>query len=61
MKMAKLPLYVTAILATFAIPLIAEAAEEGTLLKQAQEIFQPLPKDMATPEFPIIRERADLV
>jgi cytochrome c peroxidase len=60
MKMAKLPLYATAILATFAILLMAAAAEEDALLKQAQEIFQPLPKDMATPEFPIIRERVEL-
>ena len=28
------------------------AEDEAELLKRAQELFQPLPKDMATPEFP---------
>ena len=61
MKMVKLPPYVAIITATFTIPLMAAAAEENALLKQAQEIFQPLPKDMATAEFPITRERVELV
>ncbi|MEZ2141843.1 cytochrome c peroxidase [Bradyrhizobium sp. DN5] len=30
------------------------------LLAQAQQVFQPLPKDMATPEFPITPERVEL-
>ncbi|WP_245474177.1 cytochrome-c peroxidase [Bradyrhizobium zhanjiangense] len=30
------------------------------LLAQAQQVFQPLPKDMATPEFPIAPERVEL-
>jgi cytochrome c peroxidase len=58
--MAKLPLYAAGITATFAILLIAAAAEDAPLLKQAQGIFQPLPKDMATAEFPITRERVEL-
>ena len=58
--MTKLPLYATGIMATFAILLMAAAGEEGVLQKQAQEIFQPLPKDMATVEFPITRERVEL-
>jgi cytochrome c peroxidase len=58
--MAKLPLYAAGITATFAILLIAAAAEDAALLKQAQGIFQPLPKDMATAEFPITRERVEL-
>jgi cytochrome c peroxidase len=58
--MAKLPLYAACITATFAILLIAAAAEDAALLKQAQGIFQPLPKDMATAEFPITRERVEL-
>jgi cytochrome c peroxidase len=33
---------------------------DATLLERAQELFQPLPKDMATPEFPITKERVDL-
>ena len=57
--MVKLPLYAAGIVATFTILLMAAAAEDA-LLKQAQEIFQPLPKDMATAEFPITRERVEL-
>jgi cytochrome c peroxidase len=58
--MARLPLYAAGIAATFAILIIAAAAEDAALLKQAQGIFQPLPKDMATAEFPITRERVEL-
>jgi len=58
--MGKLPLYTAGVATTFAILLIAVAAEDTALLKQAQEIFQPLPKDMATAEFPITRERVEL-
>jgi len=58
--MVKLPLYIAVIAAAFTIPRMAAAAEEDALLKQAQEIFQPLPKDMATAEFPITRERVEL-
>jgi len=58
--MAKLHLYVAGITAMIAILPIAAAAEDAALLKQAQEIFQPLPKDMATAEFPITRERVEL-
>jgi cytochrome c peroxidase len=41
---------------------LATAVEEDdvTLLKRAQELFQPLPKNMATPESPITKERVDL-
>jgi cytochrome c peroxidase len=42
-----------------AIPAVA-AADDASLLKQAQEIFRPLPKDMGTPEFPVSRPRVDL-
>ena len=42
--MAKLPLYAAGITALFAILLVAAAAEDNALLKQAQGIFQPLPK-----------------
>jgi cytochrome c peroxidase len=58
--MAKLHLYAASIIASFAILFTAVAAEDAALLKQAQEIFQPLPKDMATAEFPITRERVEL-
>jgi cytochrome c peroxidase len=40
---------------------ILYAADADTdLLKQAQALFQPLPRDMGTPEFPITPERVDL-
>ena len=43
------------------ISLVTTQAEDETdLLKRAQELFQPLPKDMATREFPVTKERADL-
>ena len=39
----------------------ATAAEsEAERLKQAQGLFQPLPRDMATPETPITPQRVDL-
>jgi len=59
--MAKLPLYAASFTASFTILLSATAAEDAALLKQAQEIFQPLPRDMASAEFPITRERVELV
>src|ERR1700736_475885 len=58
--MTKLPLYVPGIAASFTLLLTAAATEHAALLKQAQEIFEPLPKDMATAEFPITRERVEL-
>ena len=58
--MAKLPLYAAGITAIFAILLIAAAAEDAALVKQAQGIFQPLPKDMAIEEFSITRDRVEL-
>jgi cytochrome c peroxidase len=58
--MARPSFYAAGITATFAILPMAAAAEDAALLKQAQEIFQPLPKDMATAEFPITRERVEL-
>ena len=39
----------------------SQAADNGAdLLKQAQDIFKPLPKDMATAEFPITPDRVAL-
>ena len=58
--MAKLPLYAAGITASFTILLTAAAAQDAALLKQAQEIFQPLPRDMASAESPIPRERVEL-
>ena len=36
------------------------AGADSELLAEAQNFFKPLPKDMATPEFPITPERVDL-
>ena len=58
--MAKLRLYAAGIAATFTILLTAAAADDAVLLKQAQEIFRPLPKNMGSAEFPITRERVEL-
>lgn len=58
--MTKLSLYAAGLAATFTVLLMAAAADDAGLLKQAQEIFQPLPKDMASAEFPITRERSEL-
>jgi cytochrome c peroxidase len=49
------------ILACFGTPADAwSATDDGALLKQAQEIFQPLPKDMGTTAFPVVPERVSL-
>ncbi len=46
-------------IAMLATPVLAaESAKE--LLTQAQQIFAVLPKDMATPEFPVTTERVEL-
>jgi len=58
--MANLHLYATIVTAGFAILLSAASADEVALLRQAQEIFQPLPKDLASAEFPITKERVEL-
>jgi cytochrome c peroxidase len=58
--MPRLPFYAASITASFTILLSAAAAQDAALLKQAQEIFQPLPKDPASEEFPTTRERVEL-
>jgi cytochrome c peroxidase len=55
--MVKLHLYAASITASLTILLTAAAAQDTVLLKQAQELFQPLPKDIATQESPTTRER----
>jgi cytochrome c peroxidase len=37
-----------------------DAGDDAELLKEAQGLFRPLPKDMATAEFPIAPERVRL-
>jgi len=59
--MANLCVSGAGIAAVLAISLAtAEEEDDVTLLKRAQELFQPLPKDMATPESPITKERVSL-
>lgn len=38
----------------------SSAVDDAALLKQAQSLFKPLPKDMASAEFPVTAERVDL-
>src|SRR6266849_4228826 len=57
---AKIHVYAAGITASFTILLTAAGAHDAALLKQAQEIFQPLPKDLASAEFPITKERVEL-
>ncbi|MGA8481380.1 MAG: cytochrome-c peroxidase, partial [Chthoniobacterales bacterium] len=60
-SMTNLWVMTTSIAALLAISLVTTRAEDdAALLKRAQELFQPLPKDMATPESPITKERVDL-
>ena len=45
------------------LPAIAAAddvARDKELLKQARDLFQPLPKDISTPEYPVTKERVAL-
>jgi cytochrome c peroxidase len=42
------------------IPAHAAASNEGQLLKDAQRVFKPLPKDAAVPGFPTTPERVEL-
>ena len=58
--MDKMYLATAAIAAALALPVTALAVEDVTLLKQAQEQFKQLPKDMATPDFPVTQERVHL-
>jgi cytochrome c peroxidase len=46
---------ITGVVASFAL-----ASDDADLLKEARSLFQPLPKDMATAEFPVTPERVRL-
>jgi hypothetical protein len=60
-SMAHLCVSGAGVAAVLAIPLATAVEEDDvTLLKRAQELFQPMPKDMATPESPITKERVNL-
>ena len=51
---------VAAILALLTASPAQAAADDQTLLKQAQALFKPLPANMATSEFPVTAERVKL-
>src|SRR5258706_12897759 len=46
--------------AAVAAPPVANADDDANLLKTAQNVFGALPKNMATAEVPVFRERVDL-
>jgi cytochrome c peroxidase len=48
------------LVAVFAAGFASPAEDDAALLKQAQDIFRPLPADMATSNFPISKARVDL-
>jgi len=58
--MARALLFAASITAAFTILLSAAVAEDAALLKQAQEIFQPLPQDGASTASPTTRARIEL-
>ena len=58
--MASLHWMAASVLTAFAAASCAAAADDASLLKQAQEIFKSLPKDMATSEFPVTKPRVEL-
>jgi cytochrome c peroxidase len=51
---------VVATIATVLATSVASSADDTALLKQAQKVLRPLPKDMATPESPVTAERVYL-
>jgi cytochrome c peroxidase len=56
----RLHMIATSVAALALVSLTATAADDAALLKEAREIFEPLPSDMGTPEAPITAERVDL-
>ena len=58
--MARSPLIAASVAAVFAVASAAAAADDASLLKQAGELFKPLPPDMATPASPIAGPRVEL-
>jgi cytochrome c peroxidase len=58
-KTNHLTIAIAAVALAFSLVAAADPGEEE-LLKRAQAIFKPLPKDMATPEFPVTPERVEL-
>jgi cytochrome c peroxidase len=60
-SMANVCLFAVGSTSVLAISVVATLAEDDAdLLKRARELFEPLPKDMATLESPVSKERVDL-
>lgn len=59
-RMPKSLLMTASIAAIFSVAPAAVAADDAGLLKQAREIFKPLPADMATADSPITAPRVEL-
>lgn len=55
-----LPMIGTVALTALMSPAANSAEQENDLLAQARQIFSPLPKDMATAEFPLTPEKVEL-
>ncbi|AGA28268.1 cytochrome-c peroxidase [Singulisphaera acidiphila] len=48
------------LVASSALAIARDEGDDADLLKEARSHFEPLPKDMATPEFPVSPERVQL-
>jgi cytochrome c peroxidase len=59
-RMARLRWMAASVVAVLAAAAAAAAADDATLLKEAREIFKPLPKDMGTPGLPLTTPRVEL-
>jgi cytochrome c peroxidase len=59
-RMSRLRWMAAGVVAAFAAASVAAAADDTLLLKQAQQIFKTLPKDMGTPDNPLTTARVEL-
>jgi cytochrome c peroxidase len=59
-RVARLHWVAASFVTVFAAASATAAADDVALLKQAQEIFKPLPEDMGAPEFPVTKQRVEL-
>src|SRR5712671_4092324 len=58
--MSRLRWMAASVVAAFATASVAAAADDTLLLKQAQQLFKMLPKDMGTPDLPLTTARVEL-
>ena len=59
-RMSRLRWIAASVVAAFAAASVAAAADDTVLLKQAQQVFKMLPKDMGTPDNPLTMARVEL-